>query len=181
MSTHSTYSDFGRPLSSQIVSLETLIYVGLSSAKANDLWDRWTNWSLTGPRRETDPDDGFGLTVTFLDFIIGGCSVEHTVDTTAEDNIEWRKCLDACSINTATQDAIMDPKFRKLRLSNSCLYWAKDTIEMRYKGLESHQQLGTARIEVDVWSPPNAMAVLDAPGYTTLLQSHRPSPDTKAL
>ncbi|KFY81740.1 hypothetical protein V500_11141 [Pseudogymnoascus sp. VKM F-4518 (FW-2643)] len=170
MSTHSTYSGSRRPLSSQIVSLETLIYVGLSSAKANELWDRWTNWSPTGPRRETDPDDGFGLTVTFLDFIIG-CSVEHTIDTVAEGNLEWRECLDACGINTATQDAIMEPKFRKLRLSNSCLYWARDTIEMRYKGLENPQQLGTAGIETDVWGSRSAIAALDAPGYTTLYKA----------
>ncbi|KFZ12729.1 hypothetical protein V502_06966 [Pseudogymnoascus sp. VKM F-4520 (FW-2644)] len=171
MSTHSSYSDSGRPLSSQIVSLETLIYVGLSSAKANELWVRWSNWPPTGPRRETDPDDGFGYTVTFLDFIIGGYSVENTVDTAAEDDLEWRRCLDACGINTATQDTIMDPKFRKLRLSNSCLYRARDTIEMRYKGLENLQQQSTAGIEADVWGSPNAIAALDAPGYTTLYKA----------
>lgn len=171
MSTHSTYSDLGRPLSSQIVSLETLIYVGLSIAKAEELWNRWTNWPPTSPRRETDPDDGFGSTVTFLDFIIG-CSVENTVDTVAEDDLEWRECLDACGINTATQDAIMDPKFRYVRRSNSCLHWARDTIEMRYKGMENLQQLGTAGIEADIWGSPNAIAALDdSPGYTILFKA----------
>ncbi|KAM3079151.1 hypothetical protein ACMFMF_004078 [Clarireedia jacksonii] len=34
----------------------------------------------------------------------------------------------------------MDPHFKYLRLSHSCLYWVKDTIEMRYAGLEEIQR-----------------------------------------
>lgn len=123
-----------------IVSLKTLIYVGLSIAKAEELWNRWTHWERGpyDPRRETDPDDG-GLTVLFDDFIIGW-SVTNRIDAIGtDDDHKWRECLDACGIDTATQDAIMDPKFAHIRRSNSCLYWAKETIEMRYRGLlETH-------------------------------------------
>ncbi|KAL5347535.1 hypothetical protein ACLOAV_007847 [Pseudogymnoascus australis] len=75
-----------------LISLETLHYVGLSSEKANDLWSRWTSWWPTepyGPRRETDPDDGFGLVVSFHDFIIGW-SVTNRVDAVGtDDDLKW--------------------------------------------------------------------------------------------
>jgi hypothetical protein len=34
------------------------------------------------------------------------------------------------------QDAIMDSRFKRLRLTRSCVKWILDTIEMRYRGLE---------------------------------------------
>lgn len=143
------------PLSSQtafatipsvLISLETLIYIGLSSAKADELWNRWSDWLLEpyGPRRETDPDDGFGLTVTFHDFIIGW-SVTNRVDAVGDNDLEWRECLDACGIDAATQDDIMDPNFTYIRRTNSCIYWARDTIEMRYAGLEDIQRTSCTR------------------------------------
>jgi hypothetical protein len=41
-----------------LFSRETLIHVGLSEEKADELWDRWSNWPADGPRREVDSDDG---------------------------------------------------------------------------------------------------------------------------
>ncbi|ELR04606.1 hypothetical protein VC83_04151 [Pseudogymnoascus destructans] len=149
-----------------LISLETLIYVGLSGQKANELWNQWTNWQRGpyDPRRETDPDDG-GLTVTFHDFIIGW-SVTNRADAVGDDDDhEWRKCLDACGIDAATQDAIMDPNFTYLRRTNSCLYWAKDTIEMRYAGLEEIQRTSLTReAELKQAAPPIPSGSEDAQG-----------------
>ncbi|OBT42966.1 hypothetical protein VE00_07199 [Pseudogymnoascus sp. WSF 3629] len=146
-----------------IVSFDTLIYVGLSITKAEELWNRWKHWERGpyNPRRETDPDDG-GLTVMFDDFIVGW-SVTNRIDVVGNDGDDkWRECLDTCGINTATQDAIMDPKFTHLRRSKSCLYWARNTIEMRYRALsETHhstsipQQLTTPEIDSNNCPPPN--------------------------
>lgn len=81
-----------------LISRDSLIYVGLSSSKADELWDKWTNWPSTGPQRETDPDDGCGLVVTFLDFLVGH-SVGNTADAVTEEDDEWRSCLDKCGID----------------------------------------------------------------------------------
>ncbi|OBT87696.1 hypothetical protein VE02_04053 [Pseudogymnoascus sp. 03VT05] len=152
-----------------IVSFETLPYVGLSTSKAEELWSRWTHWERGeyDPRRETGPDDG-GLTVMFDDFIVGWL-VTNRVDAVGDDDDEWRKCLDACGIDTAIQDAIMDPNFNSLRRSKSCLYWAKETTEMRYRGLSetqrtisNPQQPNTPKTNFNNWPP------LTTPGYTTL-------------
>ncbi|KND87497.1 hypothetical protein TOPH_07846 [Tolypocladium ophioglossoides CBS 100239] len=119
-----------------LISRETLVYVGLSEAKATELWDQWINWPASGP------GDG-GLQVTFIDFITG--TLQNQVNTAEDDDLQWRARLNACGIAVNVQDAIMDPHFKYLRLSESCLFWAKDTIEMRYAGLKDIQRLSCQR------------------------------------
>lgn len=125
-----------------LISWETLIYLGLSAEKAAQLWQEWNNWPDSGPGREVDADDG-GLQVPFLDFIIG--HIEYTPDARDESDAQWWACMDACGLATETQDAIMDPHFTYLRLSNSCMHWVKDTIEMRYAGLQDIQRASRLR------------------------------------
>jgi hypothetical protein len=125
-----------------LISRETIVYVGLSEAKAIELWNLWINWPASGPRRETDADNG-GLQVTFIDFIIG--TLENQVNVAENNGLQWQACLNACGIDVSVQDAIMDPHFEYLRLSESCLYWAKDTIEMRYTGLKDIQRSSRER------------------------------------
>jgi hypothetical protein len=125
-----------------LISYETLLYIGLSEAKATELWSRWINWPPSGPRREIEADDG-GLQVTFIDFVLG--ALEEQIDTTEDNDLLWRACLDACGFDADVQDAIIDPHFKYLRLSESCLYWAKDTIEMRYAGLKDIQRSSRER------------------------------------
>ncbi|KAK0705888.1 hypothetical protein B0T26DRAFT_788018 [Lasiosphaeria miniovina] len=125
-----------------LISRETMIHNGLSTEKADELWQQWDNWPHDGPRREVDPDDG-GLQVSFLDFVLG--RVLHKSDAIGENDVEWRVCLDACGLAPATQDAIMDRHFTYLRQSNSCQYWVRDTIEMRYAGLQEIQRSSRSR------------------------------------
>jgi hypothetical protein len=50
-----------------------------------------------------------------------------------------------CGLSTATQSAIMDGNFKNIRMAESCLYWVKDTIEMRHAGLKEIQQASLER------------------------------------
>jgi hypothetical protein len=125
------------------ISRETLVYVGFSANKASELWDRWSNWPADGPRREVDIEDDGGFRVGFWDFISG--NIESQPDTTTDDDDDWRRCLDVCGMSSDVQSAIMDPRFRYLRLSNSCVYWVKDTVEMRYAGLKAIQETSRMR------------------------------------
>jgi hypothetical protein len=125
-----------------LISRDTLDYVGLSPGKADEIWGQWASWPATGPRREIDHDDG-GLQVTFIDFITARLDNYEVV---YEDNdAQWRQCLTMCGMSASVQDAIMDPNFKHIRVSNSCIFWIKDTVLMRYAGLEdirraSHQR-----------------------------------------
>jgi hypothetical protein len=125
-----------------LISYETLVYVGLSEAKATELWSQWTNWPAQGPRRETDPENG-GFVVTFKDFIIG--SFENRVDAASDSEQEWRTCPNECGIAVDVQNAIMDPRFTYLCMSQSCLYWVNDTVKMRYAGLVDIQRSSRER------------------------------------
>ncbi|KAK3363952.1 hypothetical protein B0T25DRAFT_576400 [Lasiosphaeria hispida] len=127
-----------------LISRQTLIHVGLSPSMADEIWGRWTDWPVDGPRREVDADDG-GLQVTFFDFLVGRATGGSKPDTTGEGDTEWYECLDACGIAPDTQAAIMDPNFTILRLSRSCLDWVRDTIEMRYAGLQDIQRASRQR------------------------------------
>lgn len=125
-----------------MISHETLSYVGLSAEKANEIWNKWINWPVTGPRREVDSDNG-GLHVTFFDFITARLDGYQDVYEDIDD--EWYQCLDICGISRSVQSAIMDPAFKTIRLSNSCIFWVRDTIEMRYAGLEDIRRASQQR------------------------------------
>lgn len=120
-----------------LISHATLIYIGFSGEKATELWNQWVNWPPGGPVREVDPDDG-ALQMTFIHFITG--VFDGQTDTCSEDDDEWLKCMDSYGMSTEFQRAVMDPVFRCLRLGESCSYWARDTVEMRYAGLKGRCQ-----------------------------------------
>ena len=116
-----------------IVSYDTLLYLGLSADKASHIWSEWTHWPATGPRREVDLESG-GIQVTFIDFITA--RLRNYEDVYEDNDYEWRQCLTLCGMCQSVQDAIMDPTFNLVRLTNSCVFWVRDTLLMRYAGLE---------------------------------------------
>ena len=116
-----------------LISYDTLGYMGLSVDKANEIWNEWTHWPATGPRREIDLDDG-GLQITFIDFITA--RLENYEDMYDDNDTQWIQCLTMCGMCESAHEAIMDPNFKHIRLTRSCVFWIKDTLAMRYAGLE---------------------------------------------
>ncbi|KAH6951647.1 hypothetical protein DER45DRAFT_618370 [Fusarium avenaceum] len=117
----------------QLFSKATIVYLGFNNEKATKIWDGWTNWPASPPRREIDPDDG-GLEVSFLDWVKGHASYANNV--WEDDTAAWLNCLQTWGIATELQDAIMDKRFKSARLSGTCTGWVRDTIKMRYAYLE---------------------------------------------
>jgi hypothetical protein len=71
---------------------------------------------------------------------------ENRIDVDDDnDEQEWRACLNGCGIAVDVQNSIMHPFFEDLRLSESCLFWFKDTVRMRYAGLEDIQKSSRQR------------------------------------
>ncbi|KAJ0338159.1 hypothetical protein COL922a_005937 [Colletotrichum nupharicola] len=81
--------------------------------------------------------------MTFDHFFIAGLEKDDG-DVWGDDETEWRNSLTRYGINGDTQDAIMDPEFKHLRLAQSARFWAKDTVEMRYAWLQRCANNSTA-------------------------------------
>ncbi|EXJ88147.1 hypothetical protein A1O1_05075 [Capronia coronata CBS 617.96] len=113
----------------------TLQYLGFDDEAAKKIWDEWTNWPAGPILREIDDDGDCGrLAMTFIDFATG--RAREDIDTYDEEDQSWFEYMSRCGIAQSLQQAIMDPVFKKIRLSNTCMYWVRDTMELRYEGLE---------------------------------------------
>ncbi|KAH7233387.1 hypothetical protein BKA59DRAFT_535316 [Fusarium tricinctum] len=126
----------------KLLSKETIVYLGFNRDKATEIWNGWNNWPASPPRREIDPDDG-GLEVTFLDWVKG--RVSYSNDVWEDDTAAWLNCMQSWGIATELQHAIMDQHFKSIRLTGTCAGWVRDTIKMRYAGLEDIQRASKER------------------------------------
>jgi len=123
-------------------SLATLKYLGFTDTAANQIWDRWSNWPSTPPGRfGVDPDGE----IEFTDVAVGHLRGFRDQDTWDENDRSWFDFMDLCGINLEVQTAIMDPIYKRIRLTESCYFWIKDTIELRYRGLEAIQRASRER------------------------------------
>ncbi len=131
----------------ELISEATLRYIGYTAQVASHLWHRWTHWPPGPPVRfEIDNDDNV-LSISFIDFAMGYIDGRH-VDAYEEDDQEWFHCLNACGISIRTQANIMDPIYRKVRLNETCTFWIKDTMDIRYHGLKDIQRTSRKREKV---------------------------------
>jgi hypothetical protein len=125
-----------------LVSLATLEYLGYTDAAANYIWARWTNWPPGVPGRfEVDPDGEILFIEVAASYLTRGR--EH--DTWSDDDQPWYDCMRVCGIRPEVQASIMDPVYKEIRLTESCCFWMKDTIELRYRGLEAVQRASRER------------------------------------
>lgn len=127
-----------------LLSEATLRHLGYRPDVAADIWTRWVDWAPGSTTRVTDPDDG--LVFSFVEFATGhahgrGRDKDATFENTPQ---EWYACFDACGINTETQEALMDPLYKDMRESASCVDWIIDTIELRFRAL---QQVRAASVD----------------------------------
>ncbi|KIH91696.1 hypothetical protein SPBR_01706 [Sporothrix brasiliensis 5110] len=120
-----------------LISRATLTYVGYTDGKADELWYRWTHWPADGPRREVDNVSG-ELYMTFKDFITShiGISDSFPDNTWGDQTHRWIQCLRRYGINEDTISAILEPYFENIRRTKTCAFWAKDTVNIRYAGIE---------------------------------------------
>lgn len=128
-----------------LVSLATLKYLGYTDTAANQIWNRWSNWPSTPPGRfEVDVDGE----IRFIDVAVGYLNQFRDRDTWDENDVSWFDSMGLCGIKSEVQNDIMDPIYKQLRLTESCLFWIKDTIQMRYRGLEAIQRASRERAMV---------------------------------
>ncbi|KAJ5385403.1 hypothetical protein N7517_003314 [Penicillium concentricum] len=96
------------------------------------IWSYCTNWPSGGPQRE--PDDIYHG-VPFIKVAEG--YIDNSLDICDDDDARWFHCMDLYGISSELQQAIMDPKFRHIRLTKSRKFWAQNTSKLRYRGLQA--------------------------------------------
>jgi hypothetical protein len=136
----SSSSDSFVSIPDHLVSLAALEHLGYNSETATRIWEYWTNWPPGEPKRETDNTD---TGVLFIDVAEG--YLDNSPDTCAENDVEWFHCMNLYGINRELQEAIMDPKFQSIRLTESCKFWVWDTFQLRNRALLAVQEASHER------------------------------------
>lgn len=154
-----------------LVSLATIKYLGYDDASAARIWSDWVASAPGDPVPEIDPV----FEMHFLEPIIGYSYGRRDLNTYDDNDEKWYECMTRRGINQDTQAAIMDPAFRRIRLTESCLFWIRNTIEMRYRALEEIQEASQERERIlrgDSKHPrrpiPQQQAAINAIGSITL-------------
>jgi len=134
-----------------LISRETLEHVGLSRAKGDEIWSRWSE--MVTAINNSDNNNNTNSTQQlppFMDFVMGQVTRGGTLQDATNNNTEaeWRACLNACGVTPETKENIMDPWYHSLRLTQSCLYWVRDTlVRLNYNSLLEVQRASRRRDE----------------------------------
>ncbi|KAK3360679.1 hypothetical protein B0T25DRAFT_536162 [Lasiosphaeria hispida] len=119
---------------SNLISGATLRFIGYDDVTASQLWLWWINWPSDPPLRK-------------LVIATTAChSLNSPKVTLKADMTLWRMMMlygMSVSMSVEFQDPprkqIMDPVHRRVRLTRSCLFLMEDTMERRYRTLQSVQ------------------------------------------
>ncbi|PTB66894.1 hypothetical protein BBK36DRAFT_1198799 [Trichoderma citrinoviride] len=120
-----------RPLPQDLISIATLRYLGFDEEAA---WFIWCDRVCPLVRDEHSLDFNDDVNQAFICHIIEHVH-EHGGNTCEDNDQTWHESMAACGIDVWTRRAIMDPIFKRIRLTQSCLYWVRDTIHHRFQAL----------------------------------------------
>ncbi|KAH6983442.1 hypothetical protein BKA56DRAFT_655924 [Ilyonectria sp. MPI-CAGE-AT-0026] len=139
-----------------LFSRETLTFLGFNESASETIWSRWVN---CGPDDGREIDGGL---VTFESmaraYIYGTFTREE--DASSDDDLAWRASMNSCGINEELQTAIMTPRCRDVRLTESCQFWLLDTISARYASLKQIQAASFTRSARQIASHPGVSSLL---------------------
>ncbi|CAK7221008.1 hypothetical protein SEUCBS140593_004427 [Sporothrix eucalyptigena] len=129
----------------RLVSDATRLHVGFTETRADSLWHKWTSLQ----NDENEDKDHAGRVRTFHNFVLSHILPDGVWDDDYRDNDDalWA-CLVACDIDKDLGEAIMEETFKRLREDDTCLGWIKDTVKMRYAGLEDIQRTSKRRAQM---------------------------------
>ncbi|KAJ4013758.1 hypothetical protein NW752_005469 [Fusarium irregulare] len=147
-------------------SEEIIQQLGFDKPTAAHLWRRWSEWAEEGGSEF----DCATRDVPFLALIKG--RVEFSDDVWGDDDTAWTRWMQQHGIATELQNAIMDPRFKQLRLTRTCEQWVLDTIDMRYETFyESEVTEDLQDNEHEPSASDNNLAREETPGVTVLYKA----------
>lgn len=126
-----------------LISKPTLRYLGFTPEKTYRTWNRWQNWPPHegAPAREMETENSDPGYMPFIYFLTGGAYFGAGI--WGDDDQAWITAMTKAGLDEATQEAIMDPRFRDVRLRENCEFWIENTLEIRYEALS--EKLGANR------------------------------------
>ncbi|KAH6894309.1 hypothetical protein B0T10DRAFT_603825 [Thelonectria olida] len=122
-----------------LISRETLLFMGFTEPAATEIWSRWTACDPAERIRETD-----GGLVTF-ESMARAYIHSGAWEASDDDDDSWRVRMNSCGINQELQRAVMTPRCKNVRLTESCKFWLLDTISARYASLKQIQAASRER------------------------------------
>ncbi|KAF5627494.1 hypothetical protein F52700_8420 [Fusarium sp. NRRL 52700] len=129
----------------KLISKATIEYVGFNSDKATEIWSDWNNWPSGPIIREIDLSSCTTLEVSFIDWVKSHTGNPLEYDVWEDDNSAWFRYMEQRGIAAELQNSIMDPNFKGMRLTGTCIGWLRDTMKLRYEGLEEIQRTSADR------------------------------------
>jgi hypothetical protein len=123
-----------------LISLATLEHLGYNTETARRIWEHWCKLPHGEPGSVWED---IYKDVPFIEVAQG--HIDHLMDSCDPDDAQWTHCMDLYGVNSELQQAIMDPKFRQYRLTESCKFWVQDTFQLRYRGLQAVQETSRER------------------------------------
>ncbi|RBA19109.1 hypothetical protein FPRO05_10038 [Fusarium proliferatum] len=129
----------------KLISKATIEYVGFSSDKATEIWSGW-DAKPSGPiKREIDLSGETTPEVSFIDWVMSHTGHPMNYDVWEDDSSAWFRHMEQRGIATELQHSIMDPRFKDMRLTGTCIGWLRDTMKLRYEALNEMQQASAER------------------------------------
>ncbi|KAF7953348.1 hypothetical protein EAE96_006558 [Botrytis aclada] len=119
-----------------LLSPETLIYLGWEEQKAGEIWRRW--------REIKDAETEGGLEMEFLDFVLERYVPEDNLPDDREESMEQ---MALWGLAGELINCIMASEFEDVRSTVTVQYWVRDTMTIRYLGLEGLQKNSARRDE----------------------------------
>ncbi|KAI9808443.1 MAG: hypothetical protein M1826_004153 [Phylliscum demangeonii] len=111
-------------LPANLISRETVEFLGYDSSTAEALWDRF--------RTQPANDD---MEVDLLELAL--CRIEHWPrDATCESD-DWDALMTEMGINDQLRQAIMFTQYTEIRYTASCHYWLMEAMNVKWHALEA--------------------------------------------
>lgn len=126
-----------------LFSIETLEWLGLEASQAATCMRNWELFPEGGRSIDGGPID--------FDSMATGHTRRGVEDVSGYDDAAWFALMRQNGVNCQLQDAIMDPRFKDIRLTESCQFWVRDSIKMRWRALISAIEASPRYRELEVY------------------------------
>lgn len=135
-----SYPDAFATIPEKLISKATIEYLGFNGDKATEIWSGW-DAKPPGPiKREIDVSGETTSEASFIDWVMSHTGRPMNYDIWEDDSSAWFRYMEQRGISTELQHSIMNPRFKDMRLTGTCIGWLRDTMKLRYEALREIQQ-----------------------------------------
>lgn len=115
-------------------SSQTLEWLGFNHDTAQQLLQKWKNF------HPDDPSDFLTVALEHLEY--------HSCEDACGDHEDWLRTFADLGIADELESAIMDPVFKRVRLTHSAKEWISETLQGRFEFLAKTQNTSVQRVKL---------------------------------